>query len=492
MSAINWLLVWEATLTLAVILSTAVTLLIFTLPTSYSHFHPHEQRETDFTEADKTTSPEASGYAYFRTHSHHGVLKQDASVQVVVLGDIGRSPRMQNHALSIATHGGHVDLIGYTDSEIHPALRAHRSITIIPIPSFPLPPPTNTLTFLLLAPLKLAWQLQSLYHALGYLTAPTKWLLVQNPPSIPLLLVAQTIAFVRNTRLVIDWHNLGFSLLALRLGTHHPLVTLASWHEGRCARAATAHFAVTDAMCRVLASRWNIKAVALHDRPAAHFQPLTKEQRLAFLRTRPELQSGRDFDLETRSWRLLVSPTSWTEDEDFALLLDALSLYATARRTDPVLPELRAVITGKGPLQAHYKTLIATMTANGELHGITITTAWLSTTDYAALLASADLGISLHTSSSGVDLPMKVVDMFGAGLPVAGWSRFEAWPELVTEGVNGRGFGSAGELAGILQGLFGREGGELEGLRAGAVEEGGRRWGGEWGAVAGELFRLRG
>ena len=35
------------------------------------------------------------------------------SVQVVVLGDLGRSPRMQYHALSIATHGGHVELVGY-------------------------------------------------------------------------------------------------------------------------------------------------------------------------------------------------------------------------------------------------------------------------------------------------------------------------------------------------------------------------------------------
>lgn len=36
-----------------------------------------------------------------------------ASVQILVLGDIGHSPRMQNHALSIAKHGGHVSIIGY-------------------------------------------------------------------------------------------------------------------------------------------------------------------------------------------------------------------------------------------------------------------------------------------------------------------------------------------------------------------------------------------
>ena len=39
--------------------------------------------------------------------------KQRTTVQVVVLGDIGRSPRMQYHAISIAKHGGYVDLVGY-------------------------------------------------------------------------------------------------------------------------------------------------------------------------------------------------------------------------------------------------------------------------------------------------------------------------------------------------------------------------------------------
>ena len=45
-----------------------------------------------------------------------GGVKPKTTVQVLVLGDIGRSPRMQYHTLSIAKHGGRVDLIGYVGS----------------------------------------------------------------------------------------------------------------------------------------------------------------------------------------------------------------------------------------------------------------------------------------------------------------------------------------------------------------------------------------
>lgn len=39
--------------------------------------------------------------------------RSKTSVQILVLGDIGRSPRMQYHALSIARNGGQVVIIGY-------------------------------------------------------------------------------------------------------------------------------------------------------------------------------------------------------------------------------------------------------------------------------------------------------------------------------------------------------------------------------------------
>ena len=72
------------------------------------------------------------------------------------------------------------------------------------------------------------------------------------------------------------------------------------------------------------------------------------------------------------------------------------------------------MITGKGPLKSFYEEKISKMS----LERTRVITAWFETSDYPLLLGSADLGISLHTSTSGMDLPMKVVDMFGCGLPV--------------------------------------------------------------------------
>ncbi|KAJ2988503.1 mannosyltransferase, partial [Globomyces sp. JEL0801] len=110
---------------------------------------------------------------------------------------------------------------------------------------------------------------------------------------------------------------------------------------------------------------------------------------------------------------LLVSSTSWTEDEDFSILLAALIIYDKKRQFDNTLPDIYMVITGKGPLKDYYMNQIM----KSEMKYVKVFTAWLEPEDYPKLLGCALLGISLHTSSSGLDLPMKVVDMFGSGVP---------------------------------------------------------------------------
>ena len=436
-----------------------------------------------------------------------GIIGKNRSanrVQILVLGDIGRSPRMQYHALSIAKHGVQVDLIGYRESDIHPDILANpnaiRVCALEPAPAY-LQTKDKRL-FLVYGPLKVLFQIWALWLALGYRTKPSRWMLVQNPPSIPTLFVAGIVCFLRHTRLVIDWHNFGYSILALRLGSMHPLVQISGLYEKIFARSADAHFCVTNAMARVLERDYDItaKILPLHDRPASHLQVLTEAQRSTFLDVLPNLLSPDDgprlhdyqrlvSEIKMGKSRLLVSSTSWTPDEDFSVLLKALINYSDlAITTHPHLPEVLVVVTGKGPQKEAFLTCIKDLKAEEKLEMVTIETAFLSTSDYAMLLGSADLGVSLHTSSSGVDLPMKVVDMFGAGLPVVGWGDFEAWPELVHEGVNGKSFSNAKGLQEVLMQLFGGDDELLRKLKQGAVEEGKLRWDEEWDRVAGTLF----
>lgn len=91
------------------------------------------------------------------------------------------------------------------------------------------------------------------------------------------------------------------------------------------------------------------------------------------------------------------------------LLLDAAIEYESRAAAGCHAPPLIIVITGKGPDREAYLRKIAHM----HLAHVAIFTAWVPAVDYAPFLACADLGVSLHVSSSGLDLPMKVSDMLG-------------------------------------------------------------------------------
>lgn len=127
--------------------------------------------------------------------------------------------------------------------------------------------------------------------------------------------------------------------------------------------------------------------------------------------------TGSDIVLTPTRPALIVSSTSWTADEDFSILLQALDTYdKAADEVTSNLPKIIMLITGKGPLKASFEVEVAQKEKKWKY--VRCKTAWLESEDYPKLLRAADLGISLHSSSSGLDFPMKIVDMLGAGLRV--------------------------------------------------------------------------
>jgi beta-1,4-mannosyltransferase len=138
---------------------------------------------------------------------------------------------------------------------------------------------------------------------------------------------------------------------------------------------------------------------------------------------------------------LVTSSTSWTPDEDFGQLLDALvGLDQLISRRQSSL-RVFFVVTGKGPQKSYYQQKMSQL----KLENVSIQTLWLEPADYPKLLACADLGISLHTSTSGIDLPMKVLDLFGCGVPVCA-KNYQCLPELVQDDENGRIFDTSADL----------------------------------------------
>uniref|UniRef100_A0A8C5QMC7 Chitobiosyldiphosphodolichol beta-mannosyltransferase n=1 Tax=Leptobrachium leishanense TaxID=445787 RepID=A0A8C5QMC7_9ANUR len=390
-------------------------------------------------------------------------------VCVLVLGDLGRSPRINYHALSLARHGFEVTLTGFLETSPHSQVLTHKNIKICPVLNVKIP---RVGPLIVQYVLKVILQAVQLFYVLLKMDIPS-YILLQNPPGLPSIAVTSLFCVLKRSRLIIDWHNYGYSIMSITNGPTHPVVKIAKWYEHIFGRLSSHNFCVTEAMKNDLLVNWNIKAVTLYDRPSQMFQetPLQQQHKLLMKLSMdyPQFKAQSvpaDVHVEKSAFTeldktngivtyterrpaLLISSTSWTEDEDFSLLLRALQDYEEFMRNGMELPSLVCVITGKGPLKDYYIQLIGKM----QFENIHICTPWLEAEDYPVLLGSADLGVCLHKSSSGLDLPMKVVDMFGCCLPVCAVN-FKCLHELVKHEENGLIFEDSQELAEQLKVLF--------------------------------------
>lgn len=379
--------------------------------------------------------------------------KNNKNVCVVVLGDIGRSPRMQYHSLSLAEIGHTVDIIGYGETEPMDTIKKSPSIYY----HYLLAPPTIPFKLLNYG-FKTIWQAINLIFLLIIARKPDI-LLIQNPPAIPSLIVCLLFCFIVRAKFIIDWHNYAHTIMALSLPQDNILVKITRQVEVFAGQRAHNNFCVTNAMKTDLSKNWDIGATTLYDKPPTIFKSISLEEKHKFItrlgKTYKQLldsdgsslftqQTGNDVTYKNERPGILVSSTSWTEDEDFSVLFSALQEYENhiAEGNVRKLPQLICCITGKGHLKEYYCNKIK----EENWKNVIVLTPWLESNDYPLMLASADLGVCLHTSSSGLDLPMKVVDMFGCALPVCAYD-FKCLDELIQHGKNGYKFSSSEELS---------------------------------------------
>jgi beta-1,4-mannosyltransferase len=389
---------------------------------------------------------------------------------------------MLYHARALAASGVDVDLVGFEGTLLPKAITAEPRINI-----HRLNPATLRLrggftgSTYAVAGLFDALRLSiRLWGTLRKLQRP-QLVLVQNPPAFPTLVVTWMALRRQGVRFVIDWHNLGYTLLRVRLGQWHPAVRLARWFERRDARRVDANLTVSRGLAAFLESRFGVRqARVLYDRPAASFVPMERAERERFrqaLFTRLGVHgSGAGF---------IVCPTSWTEDEDFDLIIDALPrLEDRIRGWEAASPgrrfaDLVILVTGDGSRRAEFERRFAGLAARR----IQLRARWLEPEDYPRVVGCADLGLCLHRSSSGLDIPMKVADLFGAGVPVCALDYGACLAERVRHADNGLLFSTAVQLADVLFDLFEtfpRDQTLLDRLRAGARKSSKPTWDEGW------------
>jgi beta-1,4-mannosyltransferase len=400
---------------------------------------------------------------------------------VLALADLGRSARMQYHARALAASGLDVDFVGYEGTPLPRAITEDPRITVHRLkPSTRRFRESSALGYAIVALFDTARLGFRLWRKLRTLARPNL-ILAQNPPAFPTLAVTWFSLKTRNVRFVVDWHNLGYTVLRLRLGRRHPAVRLARWYERRDARLVDANICVSRGMASFIQSRFGVNDVhVLYDRPASVFVPLDRMEREQF---RQGLFGRLGVRLGVTG--LIVCPTSWTEDEDFDLVIEAVRLLEDRiRGWEAAAPgrrftDLVILVTGDGARRMRFERRFAGLPARR----IQLRTRWLEPEEYPRVVGSADLGLCLHRSSSGLDIPMKVADLFGAGVPVCALDYGACLAERVRHGDNGLLFSTGVQLADVLFDLFETfpaDQSMLERLRTGARRSARPTWDEGW------------
>ena len=396
---------------------------------------------------------------------------------------------MQNHAISLLNKGYVVTVIAYKNgSMMKEKLRRENDgfrfvgisrLNFLRVKKTKIPFVPSIVYFALRVLLQFLQVLLCLFFETGKVKVTN--VLVQNPPCLPTFLACAVAKRVMGGKFTIDWHNLGYSIFSMqrKRGGKDVLVRVMKAYEKYFLRYFDHHLTVTEKMKDFLIREWRVdrtRISVVKDAPGEQFLRLN---------TNATREKKKGFRKKTSDVVNAVSSTSWTPDEDFDVLLHAAVLYdekakeasGTAtkkkKKTKQRLPHLNILITGRGDLRESFETRVK----EAKLKHVSFSYAWLPIHGYPERLSMSDVGLCLHQSSSKLDLPMKIVDMFGVGIPVLA-RRYECLrDELVQEGVNGLTFDTSEELCdaliSLLEGWDGNENGTeaLNRLEAGVTRD---------------------
>lgn len=347
---------------------------------------------------------------------------------------------MLRHAEAAVEHGIPAELIGFRGEQ--PAAAAVRTRTI---PGFESIRSRAPAVRVVMAAARQAMLALSLAARLVVTQRPST-ILLQTPPLLPAAPLIVAYAWLMRARVVIDWHNSTEAMLEKRFG-RNALTRLIGWIERRAVRATRHHLAVSARMAAFIGPA----AAILRDRAPARFTPGVMEY-------------------GANDPPLFVVPSSFSIDDDFDLLFEALR-ECDERMTEGARSTI--VLTGYG----ERRTAVMQSIARLRLTKLSVTSEWLSEADFIALLQSADAGISLHRSASGFDLPIKIAEFLACGTTVLALDDGGAMDEIDAPILR---FRSAGELASLMLRVIA----SLEPPPRPVVSSWSASWSEEWARVA--------
>ena len=270
---------------------------------------------------------------------------------------------------------------------------------------------------------------------------PVRYYVIQNPPFFPFLPLLQIHAWATKAVLLVDWHNLSHSILYQR-NPPRMLYRIFRHFEYRWGYGD-----VNVCVSEALAAHLQEQFVKTREREG---DKLTPPRMVVFRDYAPKsvcFTRRTDAQEKQTFWRdylpeaalskrkktnffpfIFIMNCSWGVDDDWRLLLSALyelqcrllsrknsTLSRHGEEETNSVVSWCVILTGEGPTKNCFLETVEKEYPSLWPH--LYPTYFTNYETYAQAVGSADVGICVHRSTSEMDFPMKILDLWGCGVP---------------------------------------------------------------------------